>query len=520
MGWALLSALLSGRFWAAFVGEVGSMLGWTLLAAMTAVAIAGKRYAPQVRRILMAAAWPVLLCESALLFFQVATGSGGFSGTMPNSTYLGEALLLLLPWALGDAETPAWQKWPRLATVALTIGALAAAGARIATVVAAVWAIWTLLRRSTFSARVRTVGVLVVIAVVVAAGLVYARAEILGSTSLATLGKRPGMVRVAAAATTLRPALGWGPDGFMSGGSAASTPELASTGSVVALAPGAGDPHSLVLWVLVSTGIVGLGLFVWFSAEVVLSWRRRIIDGVEASPAIWSVAGPLIVFLTAPATPLVLPLFALVLGVSLGDPSAVRQDEAKLPVLENALVAACIVALGLASAVLALDAGTRATFEVTGADRSPSSAAGALRVARIWAVDPHLWYLASTHIGYARVADSATFADRSDLQALSQAAALDRRSPFYPLELGWVLRVYGESPGSIGAAYEEALRRYPIDARAHADYAGFLAGIGRVADAEKQLTAAQILIGAAPEETVAAQQSVLDAQAEIARQKP
>ena len=73
MVWALLSAAVSGRVWAAVVGEVGNMLGWCLLAAMTGVALAAQRYAPDVRRVLVACGWYVLLGESALLFYQRVT---------------------------------------------------------------------------------------------------------------------------------------------------------------------------------------------------------------------------------------------------------------------------------------------------------------------------------------------------------------------------------------------------------------------------------------------------------------
>ena len=425
-------------------------------------------------------------------------------------------MLLLLPWTLVTEGVPSWQRWPRVLAVIFTLGALAASGARVAAVFGTVWAIWALAKRSALSPRARTVGSIAVILTVVAAGLFFARVEILGSTSTATLGKRPGMARVVAAAVALRPAMGWGPDGFLAGGSAASTPQLAEGGSIVAIAPGASDPHSLLLTVVVSTGLIGLGLFVWFGAETFVRWRSLLREVVDASTSIWAVCGALVVFLTAPASPLVLPLFALVFGVSLsGRGNAAGAGTGDRPVPQLAVTASLMV-IAFTSGVLALNAGTRATFEIANDERAPKVATSALRMARLWGVDPHLWYLASQQIGYVLAENPAAFGGRPDAEALAHAVALDTRNPFYPLELAWVQRVYGEPAAAIEPTYQEAIRRYPLDPRAHAEYAGYLAQLGRMADAEAQLRVAAVLIERDPEDTVAAQQAVREARETIA----
>ena len=515
MGWAMLSVVLSGRPWAALVGEPSSMLGWSALAAMTAVTLASIRYAPQVRRVLETCGWYVLLGESALVFWQLAT-SVTPSGTLPNSSYLGEALLLLLPWTLSDRSAPEWQRWPRTVAAVVTLGALAASGARVATVAGAAWMIWAIARDTRWSVRVRTVGLLGLVAVVVAASLVFARQETVGSASVAALGQRPAMARISIAAVGLRPVAGWGPDGYRDGGSTASTVQLAESGPMTVVAQGAGDPHDALLWIAVSTGLVGLALFLWFAVETALRWRQRLKEGVDAWPAIWAVAGVLAVLLTAPAYPIVLPLAALAMGVSVSSP---RPSTGELRAANSAagvLGVAALALLALACGVLALDAGARSGLEDAGPARSPGVAANALSTAGLWNVDPHLWLLASRHISQATAQNPTSFLDGADLTAIEHAEALDARNPDYPLRRARVLQSRQAPSAEVERAYQQEFELYPLQPQARADFAIYLAGLGRSAEAEQQLAIARVLMAKDPASTAPLQGTIARAEAAIA----
>ena len=167
-----------------------------------------------------------------------------------------------------------------MVTIVLALASLAATGSRLSLVLALAWACWYLFRRSVLAPRVKVAVAVVTGAAVVAAGLVFNASEILSSLSMSTVELRPQLYRMAAKAVAARPIVGWGPDGFFAGGMAISTPADASAGRIVALMPAGFDPHSLLLLIAASTGIVGLGVFGWFGAEVVARWRTPAPRGV------------------------------------------------------------------------------------------------------------------------------------------------------------------------------------------------------------------------------------------------
>lgn len=515
MGWALLSAVLSGRPWASLVGETSSMLGLGMLAAMTAVALASERYARQIRRVIETFGWYVLLAESALVFVQLLSASTP-SGTLPNSSYLGEAAVLLLPWTLGSADTPTWQRWPRIVTVVVTLAALAASGARVATVVGIAWAIWAIARDRSWSVRARTVGLLALIAVVASVGLFFAGNEILGSGNVSALGQRPALARIAVAAIALRPVVGWGPDGYRAGGSAASTVDLAGSGPMTVVGQGAGDPHDVLLWVAVSTGLVGLALFAWFGTETVLRWRMRLREGVDAWPAIWAIAVLAVVLLTEPAFPLVLPLAALVFGSSLWGPAPSGSTDSAASSLSRAVGVGVLALLALTSGLLALDGGVRSGLEDVGPASSPQLAAGALGAARTLSVDPHLWLLASRHISLASSGDPTMFPTGTGLVAIERAQALDGLDPDYPLQRALTLQSLQAPSAAVVAAYQQVFDRYPLQPQARAELAIYLARLGQPRDAEAQLKIARILLEKDPVNTAPLQGLVSQAEASIA----
>lgn len=480
LGVAALSALVSGRGWTAFMGEPTNMLGFGVLAALTLTVVAAALLAPQLRELLVRYGWLVLAIETFIAFGQMSLGYQG-SGTAPNSTYFGCLVLLLLPWVITGAED-AWsarEQRARAVVALVAVVALAASGARAALAVAVVWGVWVIARRSSLSRRLRVLVIVGMIAAVAAVAIAFA-----GSALTAALGDRPAMYTMAVRAVAQRPILGWGPDGFFAGGASASTEALARSMRLLMLEPGTLDPHNLLLWVAVSTGIVGLAAFLWFAVEVVLALLARRGDATVA-PGVWGVAGTVLVFLTAPASLLVLPLFAVVLGVTLAAPVAVAKG-AQAP--ERSWATAGLGVLGAVALLLTLSALTRVPFENANEQRSPSLAPTAQRVADFAAFDPHLSYEASLHWIFTNRPE----AQNDALRDSARAAKLDTRSPLYADQAARVLSYYSAPPQQLDPAFAEVYRRYPIHPIARAAYAFVLAKQGRVVEAKRQLAIAEL----------------------------
>ena len=86
LGWALVSALASGRFWASLMGEPTNMLGWFLLLATTALALAGSLYGAAFRRHLENWVWLAVLAELLWVTYGQFTTTDQSAGTFFNST--------------------------------------------------------------------------------------------------------------------------------------------------------------------------------------------------------------------------------------------------------------------------------------------------------------------------------------------------------------------------------------------------------------------------------------------------
>ena len=487
--WLFVAASVSGRGWSAFMGQPMSLLGWLTVAAVTLVAAAASTRGEALRRMLEAVAPFVVFAQTAATLVQLAMMAKA-RGSLPNSTYLGEALVLLLPFALAEESGAHLSRTARYSLVGASIVALVASGSRVAGVVAIAWFVWVLVKRTTWAARTKTLATAGLLVAVVAAGLVFARAEVLGSAGVETLGERPQMWSAAATAVAARPLVGYGPDGFVAGGASVTTPELALTGgTIMEFRTGAVDPHSLPVWVAVSGGLVGLALFLWGAVEVALAWRARARAGEDVAPEVWAVMGAVAIFCTAPAALQVLPLFAVVLGMSLARPHAERVAAGGASRVAGWAVAAV---LGGAALVLAANAATRMSLENHGPEVSPGRTTAAQSASDLWRFDPHLAYLASLHWGWAVASDPGLAASLPDLAAIQRAFELDGRDPFIALERARTMRFHGSPASSIDAAFLDAFERWPLYPLARAEYALFLAETARPAEAREQLRIARI----------------------------
>lgn len=507
--WALLSTLYSGRVWAAFVGERTSMVGWAALVALTLVALAASMLSPQVKRVLTVASPWLLLGESALVAYQLFRGLTP-GGSLPNSTYLGEVIVLLLPWVLfSEAASPS-RRVVSFAAVFVSLATLAASGSRTALVLAMAWAAWNLVVKSKVRRAARAIAATAALATMAVLIFVFNRVEIMGIATTEMFGERPQMYALATRAVLARPLTGWGPDGFAVGGAALGTTDTTAARTAYIPTPGGFDPHNLVLFVSVSIGLVGLAFVLWFGWEVVRRWRGLSAADGRCAPAIWACVMFVALAMTAPAVVHVLPLFALVLGVSLGPPS---RDDGGQKTLSFAASGFVVASLAAVSVLFCANAWTRALYENPSAERSPALAARSVSAARIWGLDPYLAYLASLHVAYAATSDPALGQARTDLALIQRAVALDSRDALYPLELARTLRFYYSPPAEVDGAFLESLRRFPAYPTANAEYGLYLAQTGRLDEARVRIGVANAFTDFTPERIAALQaaQEIFDA---------
>ena len=503
LGWGLLSALMSGRVWASLVGEVTNLLGWFTLAALTALVAAVAMRGPAAKRALELVAPGVVVVQLLSVLVQTLARIE-IRGTLPNSSYLGEALVVLLPLVLlGGSERSRREGALRIGIFALGTLVLGALAVRAALVIVTACLIWWFVRRASIPSTARVLVVLGIIAAALGAGFLFRGGEMLATVTSSVLGGRQHMWSVAAGAVAQRPLLGYGPDGFVAGGVRVTTPEVAKAGDALVFRPGAVDPHGLHAWVAVSTGVVGLGLFVWALVEYALALRRRARDGVDIAPYAWAVAGGLIMFGLQPTTLQVVPLFAFVLGSALvgaGDGDGPARFPVRLPAKAARWVAVgAATVLGVAALALSANASTRMLLEEHGPEVSPVRASAAQAATDFWRLDPHLAHLASLHWGWAATVDPAVAAARPDLAAVERAFAVDLRDPFVALERARTLRYYGEPPETIQAAFADTLDRWSLFPVARAEFARFLAEQGRYKEAREHIAVAELVEDGDPE---------------------
>lgn len=489
LSWLLISTLLSDRMWPAFMGEANFLLGFGALGALTLIAGAALDRGSEVRRLLVLVAPWVLIAQIAIVAVQLVVGAHA-GGSMPNSTYLGQIVVMLLPWVLAHDAPASLPRAVRLGIAVASVVMLGAAGSRVAAVVAVAWLVVTVINASHLARRTRMWVTAGTVVAVLLAGFVFARAEIVGTAGIETFGERPAMWRVSLLALEESPWVGYGPDGFIAGGSEVVSVALAEAGNVITFRPGAADPHSLVIWMALAGGFVALAFSAWFAVELALRWFAARRGGVDFAPGAWGVVGAVVVYLTAPAAIQTLPLLGLVAGVSMILPTSSERTQ---PAWVPGAVRFAAAALGALCLVYGLNAATRFGLEETGPEVSPGKVAGVQRAIGMWPMDPHLMYLASLHLGYVAATDPSVAAQRPDLDAIQQTADLDSHNPFHALELARTLKFYGEPAERIEDAFMEAFQRYPAYPLARAEYAAFLAEQGRLAEAAEQVRIAELV---------------------------
>lgn len=493
LAWALVSAAVSGRPFSAMFGAPMTLVGWIALFLCGAIVLGGMQKRTELRQLLSRYYAPGFIwIQAAFVTGQMISGTQGH-GTMSNSSFLGAVIVLLLPVAAAglperaDTTVRVWQ-WGSLVAGFAT---LAASGSRVALAVALLWAAWRGLARLRAAADLRVRALIVGAGVVVLATLAllserFAANETTISSLSFSLRDRIAHWQPAFDATLLRPLVGYGPDGYQ-----AAAPKV-MTAAAVMINPNLGrvssDPHMILLWVLVSTGFVGLALFGWTAAEIGRNWWLQ--RGAKSSPApyAWGIGLYALVAMTSPAAMQTLPIMLLVLACSLRlqRPKGEPRDASTLA-----------QAYGIAVVILAVLFGTYAasSLPLGSLDRTGQQAPARLTqaVADAWHFDPFLYYLASLSWGYDAIADPNVAARQPDLVAIRRAVALEPGNSGYRIELARTLSFYNAPSAEVMAAYRDAIAAFPLSPEAHIGLGQYLLDAGDLKAAKAQLdTALQV----------------------------
>ncbi len=480
LGALIVSTALAASPAAATFGAPGSSLGLITLVALLAygleAAVAGRSVGAALRA---AAPW-VMATQIVAVLGELAIQSPA-SGTLSNSTYLSEVLLLLLPFVVAPAleagsRRAAW-RWELGAAAVLALGL---SGARVGFALGLIglaWLGWLAVRSANNEAtarfRRRVAFAAGVLAAAIALVLVFAIPKLGATLNVADqLGTRPDMWPAAWTLFTRAPLAGHGPDSFrVAVAPLASVRQMVKEGSAVRdFGTLSADPHDTLLAVLSQLGILGVVALGWLAFELV---RARTRGGVRGSPGA-GLAAVLYVgsVLLAPAPLETLPLLALVVAAAV--PIGAVEAPAGRGEVDRVRSRAPWVLAGLAGLALLALALTRLYVGPQPQTGRPVDTRSVTTAAALWRVEPFFYYLESWRLTASGAYDSRTADPTRMLGTIRRATALEPANPFYALDEARVLDDIGADHAETRRAFERALALFPNSPEANEDFADFL----------------------------------------------
>ncbi len=473
------AAVFAGRPGLSLLGYPNSAMGLAQLGAVTLVGMGAMWLAGDLRRALAYGAPAVVLIQAAVAVTQMGRVPD-IRGTLSNSIYMSQVVLLCLPLVLGG-EMLLGRKgavpWWRVAVTAIGLATIAASGSRTSLVLAAVMVLALALWRKgpVGDARVRAgLGGALVLAAATALSAPKVRAAL---GLYLDFGTRRGYLHALRVAFASSPLVGHGPDSFFYE-SAASAAGAGQT----ALWLG-GSAHDIFMDALVVGGVLLLAALLWLAVEVSLRWRERLKGGWSE---VWLPLAAGLYVATAIIQPMPmqsLPLFALVLGASVGNDSG----GGALPGPVGTPLR--VFAVGIPAA-LALVCAAWAFTHVVVAEPGPATLQGARRVesaAALWRIEPYLYQTASLRYGSVGGSQASAEVMSADLAAIDRAADIAPDDPVIALERARAMAHYGLDPQGALAAFDSVVRRWRSWTEPRLDYARYLVALGREKDAASQL---------------------------------
>lgn len=501
--WAVIATAFSGRAITALFGEATSNLGLLSMMALGVLGWYAASHPSPVRRALRWAAPLLIIVQGGWALLQpvgLDAGHGGYG----NSSTLGLALAILLPWTLDNGpdgiETASWERFARRLVAAFAVLVCLVIEARAAAGLMTVLLVWRLARPMLGSRRVARR--------VAAVGSLMGAIAVLGIAVLEYAGRSPveffsiryELWLTALRALAQRPISGYGPDGFFSAGARHVSLTPVRMDSPLIFGDGTTDPHNLLIWLAVSFGLVGLGLFV---ALLFLAARAGARSEQAPGPGLASSVIGFLLLLTMPASLDVLPLWALSVGCWAGallgreTPGSAPQRKLtastrhairapRASVEPSALVITAV--LGAALVLLAVDSTARVSLGPASYFR-PLPLRTTASMASWFGWDPYFTHELNASFGDAQLTGIGAISQTQRWSQLTprRAVSLDRHNPYFALSYARAAWNAGVSRERIEAAYAEALRRYPTFPLAHADLALVSAQAGDSAAARAHL---------------------------------
>jgi O-antigen ligase len=526
LAWAFIASMTSGRFLTALSGEPTGQIG---LLALAALALLGAYSAHQHDRSQKVLRWilpPFVLVQGVWALLQPASavdrGHGGFA----NSSSLGFALAIALPWllTLNDASSdrqpernkkaqevsgtsPYWHRYSGMAVGLFSLFVAYHIEARSAAVLMVGAILWHYASARIVDARLRQSIWSAALALGALTLSLLAYLERAGRLPFGFLTIRYELWDTALMAVSARPIFGYGADGFFSAGASVTDLQPAFEGVPLIFIDGTTDPHNVFVFVAVSFGLVGLGLaLLWFGLWLRRSLvERRVLDRFD--PAFMSVLIGVLLLLTMPATLDVLPFFALLFGMSLAPvtpgkdakrsgigthPARIFSDLAPRLLDRRIMFGVSALLWLILIAAMADAAGRVALGPVSYTRSAPFERTNTLRV--LGRFDPYF-----THQYNASFADLNLQEQPSDdivtewrSQRPERVITLDSRHPYYALSYARALWNAGGSAEEVVAAFDEAIDRYPSFPLAHAERALLFARMGDPESARRSLQAVYV----------------------------
>lgn len=499
LGWIWISTLFSGRFISALYGVPTSLLGLISIAGLAAIALSAYRFSEEFERALSVAAPMLAVVVAVWAYVQdvSAATAGRATDTVhlgfANSSELGLFLLILLPWTLSEKfplfkNSATAEKALRLVAAATLVYTAFWTQARMALILMVLVLIEYALSYTKFGKRSRRwiIGV-VYSATLVLAGIVaiFESTNIL-PTSLFNIRGR--LWRIGLEVFADSPLFGQGADGYQSGAMKLANFANSLEGPPLHFTDGTTSPHNIIVDIMTSFGVIGILLAlagaVTFVLYILRSKTYETLAPKNGSPAFVAAITAFFLLMTMPATINLLPLIAICAAVAvnsgvLGTLVFELTGKAKMRFRVVVLVlGSFLILLGIFDASMRLSLGPVNYYRAAPVEK-------ALSIGTFGLLDPYFALNANNAMTFSEFDPAVRAQQIKTFKNLHTERALDvdKRDPYLALSRANALVAIDGNKREIEDLYREALYRYPGFPDASANYAIWLLGQGRNAEA-------------------------------------
>lgn len=470
LGVALLSSILSKRFFASLTGTSGAMMGLFSIFAIALVSYFAYLHAEELLSLLTRFA-PLLATPMLIAAFiadmRIAAKGVHMDAAhlgFANSSELGLFFLLLLPFVLSSSE-PLFkefkaEKYLRIGIALTVLYTLFYLETRFALILGIFVFLIYLMSLTQIKPRLRNNLIGGGAALGLVGLVVLAYLEMTDIIKTAYLSIRPQLWNVALSAAAKNPILGFGADGYREAFMSLPKDPNWWGGPPHIIVEGTSDPHNILVLVLVSFGVLGLLALLALVVFVLIRLYRNGRFERAFAPEIIAAIASSVVLLTMPTTLNLLPLVVLMWAIALG----INQTKAKplFLVESEKITRSLMLVFGLVTLLFGLYVGVVRLTLGPVEFYNPAPYPKAELAHRLLPFDPYLntqlnnAYFKDMQNTNQREALSKAFEDRQSWRALSA----DKRDPYLVLSFAQTYMVRGDNH-SAKELLGDALKRYP-----------------------------------------------------------